>query len=32
MIKDDYVNAVLERIIQDEQYNIMLLRSMMDSM
>ncbi len=32
MIKDDYVNAVLERIIQDEQYHIMLLRSMMDSM
>jgi len=32
MIKDDYVNAVLERIIQDEQYHIMLLRSMLDSM
>ncbi|MDE7476650.1 MAG: manganese catalase family protein [Lachnospiraceae bacterium] len=30
MIKDDYVNAVLNRIVQDEQYHVMLLRSMMD--
>lgn len=30
MIKDDYVNAVLLRIIQDEQYHIMMLRNMMD--
>jgi bacterioferritin len=28
-IQDDYVNAVLNRIIQDEQYHIMMLRSMM---
>lgn len=26
MIKDDYVNAVLARIIQDEEYHIMLLK------
>ena len=32
MIRDDYVNAVLGRIIQDEQYHVMLLRSMMDTM
>ncbi len=31
-IGDDYVNAVLARIIQDEQYHVMLLRSMMDTM
>lgn len=31
MIRDDYVNAVLARIIQDEQYHVMLLRSMMDA-
>lgn len=31
-IGDDYVNAVLARIIQDEQYHVMLLRSMMDAM
>lgn len=30
MIKDDYVNMVLSRIVQDEQYHIMLLRSLMD--
>lgn len=30
MMKDDYVNTVLGRIIQDEQYHIMLLRSLMD--
>lgn len=30
MIQDNYVTALLERIIQDEQYHIMLLRSMMD--
>lgn len=30
MIQDKYVTALLERIIQDEQYHIMLLRSMMD--
>lgn len=27
MINDSYVNAVLERIIKDEEYHIMLLRS-----
>lgn len=32
MIRDDYINAVLGRIVQDEQYHIMLLRSMMDTM
>ena len=32
MIRDEYVNAVLNRIVQDEQYHIMLLRSMMDTM
>lgn len=32
MIRDDYVNTVLGRIVQDEQYHIMLLRSMMDTM
>jgi len=31
-IGDDYVNAVLSRIVQDEQYHVMLLRSMMDTM
>ena len=30
MIKDDCVNAVLARIIEDEQYHIMLLRSLMN--
>ncbi len=30
MIGDDYVNSVLNRIVQDEQYHVMLLRSMMD--
>ena len=28
MIEDDYVNALLERIIQDEEYHIMLLEMM----
>ena len=32
MIKDEYVNDVLKRIVQDEQYHVMLLRSMMDTM
>ena len=32
MIRDDYVNAVLGRIVQDEQYHIMLIRSMMDTL
>ncbi len=32
LIGDDYVTAVLGRIVQDEQYHIMLLRSMMDTM
>ena len=32
MIQDGYVNAVLNRIVQDEQYHIMLLRSMMDTL
>lgn len=31
-IRDDYVNTVLGRIIQDEQYHIMLLRTMMDTL
>lgn len=26
MIKDSYVNAVLERIIKDEEYHIMILQ------
>ena len=30
MIKDDCVNAVLRRIIMDEQYHIMLLRAMLN--
>lgn len=29
MIKDNYVNAVLERIIKDEEYHIMLLQALM---
>lgn len=29
MIKDDYINAVLARIIQDEQYHIMLFQALM---
>ncbi|MBD5135572.1 MAG: rubrerythrin family protein [Lachnospiraceae bacterium] len=29
MINDEYVNAVLERIIKDEEYHIMLLQSLM---
>lgn len=29
MIKDKYVNAVLERIIQDEEYHIVLLRTLL---
>lgn len=32
LIRDPYVNAVLYRIIQDEQYHIMLLRSLLDSL
>ncbi len=28
MIGDDYVNAVLERIIKDEEYHIMILQSL----
>jgi len=32
MIKDVHVNTVLYRIVQDEQYHIMLLRSMMDTL
>lgn len=32
MIRDDYVNDVLRRIVQDEQYHIMLIRSMMDTL
>jgi len=31
-IRDEGVNAVLCRIVQDEQYHIMLLRSMMDTL
>ena len=30
MIGDDCVNAVLERIIRDEEYHIMLLRALKD--
>ena len=29
MIKDDCVNAVLERIVKDEEYHIMLLQAML---
>ncbi len=32
MIKDDCVNAVLARIIRDEEYHIMLLRTMLQTM
>ncbi len=32
MIKDRYVNAVLERIILDEEYHIMLLRTLLNEM
>ncbi len=32
MIKDDCVNAVLARIIRDEEYHIMLLRTMLQAM
>lgn len=32
VIKDDYVKAVLARIIKDEEYHIMLLRSLMKEM
>ena len=32
MIKDDCVNAVLVRIIRDEEYHIMLLRTMLQTM
>lgn len=31
LIQDDYVNAVLARIIQDEEYHIMLLRKASES-
>ena len=30
MIKDDCVNAVLARIIKDEEYHIMVLRALME--
>lgn len=30
MIKDDGINAVLERIIKDEEYHIMILQALMD--
>ncbi|MBD5543604.1 MAG: rubrerythrin family protein [Lachnospiraceae bacterium] len=30
MIKDDWVNAVLARIIKDEEYHIMVLRALME--
>lgn len=30
-IRDDYVNAVLRRIIQDEEYHIMILRSLLNN-
>lgn len=30
MIKDDCVNAVLERIVKDEEYHIMLLRMLLE--
>jgi bacterioferritin len=30
MIKDDYVTAVLARIIKDEEYHIMILQALME--
>lgn len=30
MIEDDYIRAVLARIIQDEEYHIMILRALME--
>ena len=32
MINDPYVNAVLVRIIKDEEYHIMLLQMMMEEL
>ena len=32
MINDSYVNAVLARIIKDEQYHIMLLQALVNEM
>ena len=32
MIKDSDVNAVLYRIIQDEEYHIMVLEALMDEL
>lgn len=31
MIKDEYVNAVLMRIIKDEEYHIMMLQALLDT-
>lgn len=31
MIRDNYVNAVLARIIKDEEYHIMILRALMQN-
>ena len=32
MIKDAYVNAVLERIIKDEEYHIMILQTLVKNL
>ena len=32
MIKDDYVNAVLARIVKDEEYHIMILQALMQEL
>ena len=32
MIRDNYVNAVLSRIIKDEEYHIIMLQALMDEM
>lgn len=32
MIKDNYINAVLARIIKDEEYHIMILQAMLNEM
>lgn len=32
MIRDDYVNAVLARIIQDEEYHIMMLQALLQEL
>lgn len=32
LIKDNYINAVLERIIKDEEYHIMILQALMEEL